>query len=234
MSFTFRVNDITSENKGSTVTMMHNTEKAQHTQRFYNHLHVVRWAKKELNKSVKETPNSTAAAAIAGIDPATGAIKRSIKNINKVLEKYGCATFEINRSKIGQGIILSENNVVAAFEDLEKHYDSAQILSSKLFVSFCSPETIKSESPFADQSIITNVTYKTATDKDDSERGLPRIDSDGFDDHPENGDYHSEQEDLLYSISNNGKRFCSAVSSFEDTPECLKNPLHMQSPWVYL
>ncbi|CAO3701322.1 unnamed protein product [Rhizopus stolonifer] len=89
-----------------------------------------------------------------------------------------------------------------------------------------------------------------ATDKDDSERGLPRVDSDGFADHPEDEndhpedendhsedendhsededdhsedeDDHSEQENLLYSIKDNGKRFWSAVSSSEDTPECLK------------
>ncbi|KAG1108051.1 hypothetical protein G6F42_016134 [Rhizopus arrhizus] len=116
--FTFRMNDITHGNRGSTITMVHNIKKTQHTQRFYKYLHLARWEKKELDKSVKETTNITAAAAIAGIDPATGAIKRSIKNINKVLGKHGCATFEINHSKIKQGIILSANNVVAEFEDL--------------------------------------------------------------------------------------------------------------------
>ncbi|KAG1497860.1 hypothetical protein G6F47_008206 [Rhizopus delemar] len=70
---------------------------------------------------------------------------------------------------------------------------------------------------------------RTTTDKDDSERGLSRVDSDGFDDHfedenehSEDEDEHSEQENLLYSIKDNGKRFWSAVSSSEDTPECLK------------
>jgi len=88
-------------------------------------------------KRVKETSNSTVAAAIAGIDPVTGAIEGSIRNINKVLGKYGRAIFEINQSNIEQKIILSANNVVAEFEDLEKHcpefIDSAQILSSKFF-----------------------------------------------------------------------------------------------------
>ncbi|KAL7318915.1 hypothetical protein PS15m_002097 [Mucor circinelloides] len=53
----------------------------------------------------------------------------------------------MNHSKIQQGIILSANDVVAEFEDL---IDSAQILSSKSFVSFCSPEMVKGELPFAD------------------------------------------------------------------------------------
>lgn len=40
-----------------------------------------------------------------------------------MLEKYSRATFEINHSKkIQQGIILSANDVVTEFEDLEKHY----------------------------------------------------------------------------------------------------------------
>lgn len=58
---------------------------------------------------------------------------------------------------------------------------------------------------------------------------MSRVDSDGFDDHfedenehSEDEDEHSEQENLLYSIKDNGKRFWSAVSSSEDTPECLK------------
>lgn len=81
VSFTFRVKDIISENRGSTVTTVNNTEKAQLMHLFYNYLHLARYEKKE----VKETPNSTAAAAVASIDPATGAIKGSIGNINKVL-----------------------------------------------------------------------------------------------------------------------------------------------------
>ncbi|KAL7313744.1 hypothetical protein PS15m_007446 [Mucor circinelloides] len=112
---------------------------------------------KRAKQRVKETPNITAAAAIAGIDPTTGTIEGSIRNINKVLGKYGRAIFEVNHSNIEQGIILSANNVVAAFEDL---IDSAQILSSKFFVSFCSPEMVKGELPFANQPIITDATYK--------------------------------------------------------------------------
>ncbi|KAG1124427.1 hypothetical protein G6F42_009634 [Rhizopus arrhizus] len=108
---TFCVNDITNENRGNTVTMVHSTEKAQHTNRFYKSLHLAR------------RPNIIAAAAIAGIDPAIGAIKGSIRNINKVLRKYSRrATFKINHSNIKQGIILSANDVVAEFEDLEKYY----------------------------------------------------------------------------------------------------------------
>ncbi|KAL7308950.1 hypothetical protein PS15m_011089 [Mucor circinelloides] len=127
--------------------MVHNTEKVQHTHRFYKSLHLASWEKKQLNKRVKETPNITAAAAIAVIDPAIDAIKRSIRNINKVLGNYGRATFEINGSKIQQGIVSSTNDAVAEFEDLEKRYPEfinlAQILSSKFFVSFCSPEMVK-------------------------------------------------------------------------------------------
>ncbi|KAL9554918.1 hypothetical protein PS6_003159 [Mucor atramentarius] len=137
------VQDIISENRGSTVTTVNNTEKAQLMHLFYNYLHLARYEKKE----VKETPNSTAAAAVASIDPATGAIKGSIGNINKVLGKYSRATFEINHSKVQQGVVLSANNAVVKFEVL---IDSAQILSSKLFVSFCSPEMVKDEFPLAD------------------------------------------------------------------------------------
>ncbi|CAO0800023.1 unnamed protein product [Mucor circinelloides] len=75
-----------------------------------------RWKKKELSKKVEETPNITLAA-IAGMDPATGDIKRSIMNINKELGKYSRATFKINHLNIEQGIILSANDVVAEFED---------------------------------------------------------------------------------------------------------------------
>lgn len=165
VAFTFRVNDITREDRGSTtVTMVHNTEKVQHTHRFYKSLHLASWEKKQLNKRVKETPNITAAAAIAVIDPAIDAIKRSIRNINKVLGNYGRATFEINGSKIQQGIVSSTNDAVAEFEDLEKRYPEfinlAQILSSKFFVSFCSPEMVKGKLPFADQPINTDVMYK--------------------------------------------------------------------------
>ncbi|EPB91704.1 hypothetical protein HMPREF1544_01415 [Mucor circinelloides 1006PhL] len=141
VAFTFRADDITCENRGNTVTMMHNTEKE----------------KKELNKRAKETPNITAAAFIAGIDTATGAIKRSIRNINKMLRSYGRATFEINRSKIQQGIILSANDVVTEFEDLEKHCPE---FINPFQQVFCSPEMAKGELPFAVQPIITDVTYK--------------------------------------------------------------------------
>ncbi|CAO0795517.1 unnamed protein product [Mucor circinelloides] len=125
-----------SENRGSTVTMVHNTEKAQHMHRFYNNsLHLARWEKKGLNK---EKPNFAAAAAIVGIDPATGAIKESIRNINKVLGKYSPATLEINRSKIQQGIILSANDVVAEFERLENITQGSSIQLKSFPASFLS------------------------------------------------------------------------------------------------
>ena len=56
-------------------------------------------------------PNITAAADIAGI----GAIKRSIRNISKVLGNYGHATFEVNHSKIQQSNVLSANHYRASF-----------------------------------------------------------------------------------------------------------------------
>jgi len=146
-TFTFRVADIRREDRGSTVTMYQEiTEKKKHTHSIYNSLHLDRHKKKELNNMVKDRPNITAAAAIAGIDPSTGAITKSVREINSVMANHGRTKYEIRKSKIQQDLYSTKEDVVAAFEDLDEKYpgfmDSAQIVPSKFFVSFCSPEML--------------------------------------------------------------------------------------------
>ncbi|KAK4513259.1 PAB-dependent poly(A)-specific ribonuclease subunit 3 [Mucor velutinosus] len=114
---------------------------------------------------VKDRPNITAAAAIAGIDPSTGAITKSVREINSVMANHGRTKYEIRKSNFQQDLYSTKEDVVAAFEDLDdKKYpgfmNSAQIVPSKFFVSFCSPEMLQRNLPFADQPIITDVTFK--------------------------------------------------------------------------
>lgn len=113
---------------------------------------------------VKERPNITAAAAITGIDPSTGTITKSVRDINNILANHGRTKYEIRRSKIQQDLYTSKEDAVAAFDDLDNSYpefmDSAQILPSKFYISFCSPEMLQRNLPFADQPIVTDVTFK--------------------------------------------------------------------------
>ncbi|KAF1801157.1 hypothetical protein FB192DRAFT_1127260 [Mucor lusitanicus] len=165
VTFTFRVCDTRRDDRGSTVTIYQEiTEEKKHTHSIYSSLHIDRDEKRELNKMVKERPNITAAAAIAGIDPTTGAIKKSVRDINTVMANHDRTKYEIRRSKIQQDLLSTKEDVVAAFEELDEKYtefmDSGQILPSKFFVSFCSPEMLKHKLPFADQPVITDVTFK--------------------------------------------------------------------------
>ncbi|KAK4520331.1 uncharacterized protein ATC70_008465 [Mucor velutinosus] len=165
VTFTFRVNDSHREDRGSTATMRQEiTETKKHTHTIYNSLHLDRYEKRELNKMVKTRPNITAAAAISGIDPYTGEITKSVRKINNVMANHGRTKYEIGRSKIQQDLYTTKEDAVAAFQDLDEKYphfmDSAQILPSKFFVSFCSPEMLQRNLPFANQPIVTDVTFK--------------------------------------------------------------------------
>ncbi|KAK4519130.1 uncharacterized protein ATC70_009362 [Mucor velutinosus] len=165
VTFTFRVNDSRREDRGSTVTMRQEiTETKKHTHTIYNSLHLDRYEKRELNKMIKTRPNITADAAISGIDPYTGEITKSIRKINNLMANHGRTKYEIRRSKIQQDLYTTKEDAVAAFQNLDEKYphfmDSAQILPSKFFVSFCSPEMLKRNLPFSDQPIVTDVTFK--------------------------------------------------------------------------
>ncbi|KAK4519068.1 uncharacterized protein ATC70_009299 [Mucor velutinosus] len=80
------------------------------------------------------------------------------------MANHGRTKYEIRRSKIQQDLYTTKEDAVAAFQDFDEKYphfmDSAQILHSKFFVSFCSPEMLQCNLPFADRSIVTDVTLK--------------------------------------------------------------------------
>ncbi|KAK4510813.1 uncharacterized protein ATC70_005247 [Mucor velutinosus] len=165
VTFTFRVNDSRREDRGSTVTMRQEITETKHTHTIYNSLYLNRYEKRELNKMVKTRPNITAAAAISGIDLYTGEITKSVRKINNLMVNHGRTKYEIQRSKIQQDLYTTkEDDAVAAFQDLDEKYphfmDSAQTLPSNYFVSFCSPEMLQRNLPFADQPIVTDVTFK--------------------------------------------------------------------------
>ncbi|KAK4513434.1 uncharacterized protein ATC70_005435 [Mucor velutinosus] len=101
-TFTFRVTDIRREDRGSTVTMyQETTEKKKHTHTVSTTRFIlIDTKKKDLNNMVKDRPNITAAAAIAGIDPSTGAITKSVREINSVMANHGRTKYEIRKSKV--------------------------------------------------------------------------------------------------------------------------------------
>lgn len=106
----------------------------------------------KLDRVIRETPNITPNSATTGINPLTGEIIAPVQNINVILDNKGRTKHEIRASKIRQKLVSLKGIPIAEFEKLEGQYPNyiqdAQMASSKIFISFFSPEVKEFPLPF--------------------------------------------------------------------------------------